>query len=228
VGEQLPTEAVLCERFGLSRHTVRQALRELKEAGVVSAHPGIGTWVRAIQPEPPLFVHGVTSVQDLLQVSRETRLRVVGREEVVADPTLAAFLECRPGKAWLRLSLLRVLPEEEEVPLAHLITYLLPEVADIVPRIPNSPDPIFVMTEQAHGLRVVEIAQEITPVRLDVDSSRLLGTETGEAALRMVRRFRDERGEVIQVAVGFYPAGRFIHSTVFRLRRGPSEEGSTA
>ncbi|UFN47114.1 GntR family transcriptional regulator [Roseomonas sp. OT10] len=228
VGEQLPTEAVLCDRFGVSRHTVRQALRELKEFGVVSAHPGIGTWVRARQPEPSRFVHGASSVEDLLQVSRATRLRLVEHQEVVADAALAGFLGCRPGKAWLRLRLLRVLPQDER-PVAVLTTYILPEAADILPRIAESPDPIFVMIEQAHGLRVVEIAQEITPVRLEAEPAALLGAEPGEAALRMIRRFRDERDEVLQVADGLYPAGRFIHSAVFRLRRGgeaaPPEAG---
>lgn len=219
IGEQLPTEAVLRERFGVSRHTVRQALRELKDAGIVSAHPGIGTWVRALRAEPPRFVHGAASVEDLLQVSRETRMRVLDHAEIVADAALAAFLGCRPGKAWLRVSLLRVMPQDE-TPLALLTTHILPEAADILPRIATSPDPMFVMIERAHGLRTVEIAQEITPVRLDAAAARLLGTAPGEAALRVVRRFRDERDEVIQVADGLYPAGRFVHSTVFRLRRG--------
>jgi GntR family phosphonate transport system transcriptional regulator len=44
-GEQLPTEAVLSERFSANRHTVRRALAVLAEEGVVRAEQGRGTFV---------------------------------------------------------------------------------------------------------------------------------------------------------------------------------------
>lgn len=49
VGSMLPTEAVLCKQFGVSRHTVREALRKLGDMGLVSRHQGIGTRVKARQ-----------------------------------------------------------------------------------------------------------------------------------------------------------------------------------
>ena len=45
VGSQLPTEAELCERFDVSRHTVREALRRLREDHVVASRQGAGTIV---------------------------------------------------------------------------------------------------------------------------------------------------------------------------------------
>ncbi|MCE8021708.1 phosphonate metabolism transcriptional regulator PhnF [Halomonas sp. MCCC 1A11036] len=44
-GELLPTEAVLAQRFGVNRHTVRRALDELVAAGMVTRHQGRGTQV---------------------------------------------------------------------------------------------------------------------------------------------------------------------------------------
>jgi len=44
VGGRIPTEAELQQRFDVSRHTVREALRQLKSRGLVSARAGIG-WV---------------------------------------------------------------------------------------------------------------------------------------------------------------------------------------
>src|SRR5262249_6424696 len=45
VGSQLPTEDELCERFSVSRYTVREALRRLREDNVVSSRQGAGTVV---------------------------------------------------------------------------------------------------------------------------------------------------------------------------------------
>jgi len=44
-GERVPSEAELVERFGVSRITVSRAMRDLKQAGLVSRRPGSGSFV---------------------------------------------------------------------------------------------------------------------------------------------------------------------------------------
>ena len=51
VGSLLPPEPQLCQRFAVSRHTVREAVRLLCDQGLVSRHQGVGTKVRATQSE---------------------------------------------------------------------------------------------------------------------------------------------------------------------------------
>jgi GntR family transcriptional regulator of arabinose operon len=45
VGERLPSEAVLCERFEASRITVAKAFQSLQRDGLVTRRPGSGTYV---------------------------------------------------------------------------------------------------------------------------------------------------------------------------------------
>ncbi len=48
-GEKVPPERVLCDTYGVSRITVRHALRLLQDQGLVERFPGKGTFVRAMR-----------------------------------------------------------------------------------------------------------------------------------------------------------------------------------
>jgi GntR family transcriptional repressor for pyruvate dehydrogenase complex len=45
LGDQLPAERELAHQFGVSRTAVREAVKTLREKGLVEAHPGRGTFI---------------------------------------------------------------------------------------------------------------------------------------------------------------------------------------
>lgn len=47
VGDKLPVESVLCDHLGVSRNTVREAVRVLVHVGMLDTRQGDGTYVRA-------------------------------------------------------------------------------------------------------------------------------------------------------------------------------------
>src|ERR1700733_15713490 len=62
VGSQLPTEEELCVRFSVSRYTVREALRRLREDSLVSSRQGAGTTGGPPRPSAS-FIHQIMSVK---------------------------------------------------------------------------------------------------------------------------------------------------------------------
>lgn len=69
IGSLLPTEHELCDHFGVSRYTVREALRRLFEAGLVARRRGAGTTVIATK-RPPLYDLTVGSVMDIFNYAK--------------------------------------------------------------------------------------------------------------------------------------------------------------
>jgi len=80
VGDPLPTEAELAERFGTSRSTVREALRLLSADTFISTRPGAGGGSSIGSPSPG-------RVTDVLQI---TLGLLVGTSELSLDELLAA------------------------------------------------------------------------------------------------------------------------------------------
>jgi DNA-binding FadR family transcriptional regulator len=63
-GARLPREKELAERLGLSRNSLREAVRALSLIGVLEARQGDGTYVTSLEPD--LLLAGTLFVSDLL------------------------------------------------------------------------------------------------------------------------------------------------------------------
>ena len=80
-GSLLPTESQLGEQFGVSRITVRGALRELETQGLVSRRPRLGSRVEASVPRV-VFSQLGDSVDDLLEFTKGLPVQVLTYEEL--------------------------------------------------------------------------------------------------------------------------------------------------
>lgn len=96
VGEQLPSENEISERFGVSRPVVREALMQLRADGLITSHQGLGTFV-SHQPAPR--VKTLAKAQDIAAYLRcqEVRITLEGDAARLAadrhtDEQLAAVL----------------------------------------------------------------------------------------------------------------------------------------
>jgi GntR family transcriptional regulator len=108
-GDQIPTEAALCERFDVSRTVVRQALSDLERTGLVTRIKGKGTFVAP--PKVSEFVaQTLTSLHEDLQ----------GRGERLTTKVLR--LEAEPVSAHVAKRL--DLDESDQIVLLERVRYL--------------------------------------------------------------------------------------------------------
>ena len=89
-GSRLPKEQELADRLGLSRNSLREAVRALALIGVLEARVGDGTYVTSLEPE--LLLAGVGFVSDLLQGETLLELQQVRR---ILEPVATAMAATR-------------------------------------------------------------------------------------------------------------------------------------
>jgi DNA-binding GntR family transcriptional regulator len=218
VGEMIPTEAELQQRFDVSRHTVREALRDLKSRGLVLARAGVGTVVRARMPATTSFMQGAGTLEEVIQFGEATRMKVLDHGPVIADAELAELVAAKPGQELHRISLLRHRPKEA-VPAGRVDIYLRPEHADVLAAIETSRTPVLRLVERVHGVRIAEVVQKIVAATLTTADARMLKSRPGKPALHVTRHYFDAQDRLVMATVGLYPSDRFSHNTRFRIQQ---------
>ncbi len=213
VGSLLPTEQQLCDRFGASRYTVREALRLLGEDGMVQRQQGRGTEVISIT-ERPVFAQSLTSLTQLYDYAAETRLIVERVIRIVPDPALAHELGRKPGREWVLAEGVRRTNQAELICVSHV--YVHQDFAAISGELETHNGAIHSLIESRFDVQVVEVHQEIMSVKLDNNTARTLEMPAKADALLVTRRYLARDDRPVLVSFNWHPLAGFRYGQVIR------------
>jgi len=215
VGSNLPTENMLCKRFKISRHTTREAIRQLQDLGLVTRRAGFGTTVKSDRLVQRYVQTGDT-VSDLDQYAQDIVLKVTDTSNIETDTQTAALLGCDPGQRWLKLHGLRV-RGADALPISLTDIYIASAYQSVREDIEGVRQPMYALIQKRFGLELSEIRQQISATTLQRHEAEALQADKGAPALRITRHYYSATSELFEVALNIYPAERFTYSNTLRV-----------
>ncbi len=219
-GSLLPSELELSEHYEVSRHTIREALRELAALELVSRRKGIGTLVIG-KGDDNGHAHSLATLEDLLTLAK-TNIRVVKKiDEIVADYELAKTIGCQPGSRWLHIASIREDSKKKDAPICWTDSYASTDYAKVRQLVRSDPFALISdLIEKHYGIKSEEVRQTITAIGVPPKMAKTLGVEPGSPALKIIRRYTDIAGNVFETTVSVHPAERYACSIVLKRQKG--------
>src|SRR5258705_9567941 len=170
VGDQLPIEDSLIARFEVSRITVRRAIQNLVRRGLVEIRRGKGTFIAA-----PRITQELTElsgfVEDMHALGRKPTARVISKEVVTADTTVASHLALTKGERVGRIRRVRL---ADGVPLSFDETFLPWEIGKKIITNNLKVEPIFSLLERKYDVPLIEAEYKLDAVPAETEVAAAL------------------------------------------------------
>ena len=212
VNSSFPTEAQLCEQYGVSRYTVREATRKLAEEGLINKQAGAGTVVRATQPTP--FVSTVGTFEAAMEYNNTTRLEVLNSQRAEATNELADALRCSKDSVWIAITAMRH-PAGQINPMSYTRIYLRPAFAELMVHLHGDHPSVYTLLQKLFSVEVHCIRQRIEATLMPQPAIDLLKLPEGHPALHVQRSYYDAKDELLAASMNWYIPSRFRMETSF-------------
>jgi len=190
--ERLPSESELMKVFGVSRITVRQALRDLHTEGLVFSVQGKGTFVsrpKAVQDIQRLQGFG----EAMTPQGYETSARVIGVQETRAPADVADALEINRGSKVIELTRIRYLNRE---PISIDNSFFPIDIGQKLLGRDMTQD-VFPLLENEFGIGLGHADLKIEAVSATDEIAKQLNVDTGSSVLRIQRLVFSSDGKPI-------------------------------
>lgn len=204
----LPSEREFCDRFGVSRLTLRKALERLIQEGLVFRRAGKGTFVSLPKLEQRLLV--VTSFTEAIrQEGRTPGTQLLGVEVAEESARICEHLEIPLGSQVLKVRRLRSVDDQ---PFSLATSYLPHDLTSNLQAGDLQASSLYALLKDKCHLELARSKVTVEATVADAVEAALLHIKPGGPLFRMTGTLRTTTGRVIEYSRVLYrgDALRFV------------------
>ncbi len=208
VGDMLPTEEALSNRFGVSRVTIRKALQSLEDDGVIARRAGVGTWLaKPVEAQPDTRLTGPS--EEYFGIGMATETKLVASRKIPMTSHIAFALASGADKEVYEMQRVRILDGE---PFLLLCAYLPLAIGRKLAAAKPGTRLLVPVLRRIWDPDLYETHQQIEATNASDRIAELLGVEVGAAVLNVHRVFADSTGTPILYTHTHFRADRYYYT----------------
>lgn len=211
-GEILPPEIELAQVMRVGRQTLRQAMSQLVEEGLVERFSGRGTFVREKKIRNDFFLDRSFS-QEMAELGKKTSSKVLKISIGIIDDNSPECFHNRLGAPCLHLTRLRF---GDEIPIGLQEAIILTERCPGLDKHDFTKESLFRVITEVYGLEISEIYHVVNAVISPEAHAKLLKIKVGAPLLleKSITYLVD--GEPIEATTSYFRADQYEYSVRFR------------
>ncbi|KAB8137807.1 GntR family transcriptional regulator [Gracilibacillus oryzae] len=181
-GELLPSEKAYTEKYNISRMTVRQAINNLAQEGLLVRMKGKGTFIAEQKIQQTL--KGITSFsEEMKQKGKKAASRIITLEEVNANPYIAEKLDVDKDSSIWKLKRVRL---ADQIPIAFETSYMPKKIVGEIKE-ENFAQSFYDYVENTLQLKITHGNQDIESTLAEEEDKEYLELEEGSPILLINR-----------------------------------------
>lgn len=210
-GDALPSERDLAETYGLSRTTVRLAMSELEELGLVTRKHGKGTFVSSVSRDTTDLMGTYSFTDQMRSLGRVPHTEVIDFEVREASKFVAQNMDLRLGEAVFRMRRLRT---ADGVPMMLERTYMPVRVFEGLTQRMVESKSLYEIVEQDFRMKIKTAEEAFGARAARPDEARLLKIDEDAPVLHLVRTTYNSKNVVIEYTRSVARADMFEYKIV--------------
>ena len=206
----LPTEPELCKKFNVSRYTLRESMKLLREMGLIESRQGFGITVLSKERKNQ-YQMKMDAIPDLWEFVENSQLKIVNKGKIFAGEALANIPNSQNNDEWIVVEATRAI--DSTTPIAWKHIYIKPQYKNIIKKLGKEKVPIYSMIEKEFGIQTMRVQQEMSALTIPNSAAESLRLEKNSIGFQITRHYFDELDQVFVVTVSIYPPNRFNYKT---------------
>ena len=205
--DPLPSETLLAHTLGISVMTVRQAMAQLVNKGLIYREKGRGTFITP-QPLDHHLQRLESFTEDMRARSLQAASQILTFEVIRAPERIAATLRLEAEASILHIKRLRL---TEDHPVALHDAYVCR--TDIERERLEAVGSLYAVLEET-GCALVEAEETLEAVVADSETASLLAIQRGDPLLKVTRLSNDQEHKPVELVTALYRADFYRYTVL--------------